>query len=38
MGQGCPKEWNRPRMPKGIKWADEAQDDMRTDPTEIVKL
>ena len=36
MGQGCPKEWNGPRMPKEIKRSEETQDDMRTDPTKIL--
>ena len=29
-------ESNGPRMLKGIEWVEETQDDMRTDPTEIL--
>lgn len=36
MGQKCPKEWNGPRLPKGIKWVREAQDVIGTDPTGIL--
>ena len=36
MGQGWPKEWSGPGMSKEIKWAKEAQDDMKTDPAEIL--
>ena len=36
MGQVDTKECNGPRMPKGLKWVEEAQDDMRTDPIEIL--
>ena len=36
MGQGCPKEWSGSRMPKGIKWAKEAQDGMRINPTDVL--
>ena len=36
MSQGCLKEWSRPGMSKGIKWAEEAQDDMKTDLVEIL--
>ena len=36
MGQGCPKEWSRLRMPKGKEWAEQAQDGMRINPAEIL--
>ena len=36
MGQGWPKEWSGLGMSKEIKWAEEAQDDMKTDPVEIL--
>ena len=37
IGQGCQKKWSGSRMPKGIKWAKEAQDDMRINPIENTK-
>ena len=36
MGRGCPKELSGSRMPKGIKWAEEAQNGMRINLVEIL--